>query len=164
MLTSNVNQKKKTSLLCWPDEKLTAHAQYRDIMAFCHRTEISSHLNDAIISSLLIIISPRVAVECTITRTRVPPASSIPVVMPSKASNCGRSLAGIAGSNPAEGSDVCLVECCVLSGRGLCNGQTPHPEESYRVCVCVLLSVLRCNNSPLHLKWVGRKRPEQERK
>jgi hypothetical protein len=27
--------------------------------------------------------------------------------------------------------------CCVLSGRGLCDGPIPHPEESYRVCVCV---------------------------
>jgi hypothetical protein len=30
---------------------------------------------------------------------------------------CGRSLAGIVGSNPAGGMDVCR-ECCVLSGRG----------------------------------------------
>jgi hypothetical protein len=27
-------------------------------------------------------------------------------------------------------------ECCVLSGRGLCEGPIPRPEESYRVCVC----------------------------
>jgi hypothetical protein len=27
-------------------------------------------------------------------------------------------------------------ECCVLSGRGLCDGLVPRPEESYRVwCV-----------------------------
>jgi hypothetical protein len=27
-------------------------------------------------------------------------------------------------------------ECCVLSGRGLCDELVPHPEESYRVwCV-----------------------------
>jgi hypothetical protein len=25
-------------------------------------------------------------------------------------------------------------ECCVLSGRGLCDGQVTRPEESYRVC------------------------------
>jgi hypothetical protein len=30
---------------------------------------------------------------------------------------------------------VCC-ECCVLSGRGLCDGLIPRPEESYRVwCV-----------------------------
>jgi hypothetical protein len=30
------------------------------------------------------------------------------------------------------------VSCdgCVLSGRGLCVGLIPCPEESYRVCVC----------------------------
>jgi hypothetical protein len=26
-------------------------------------------------------------------------------------------------------------ECCVLSGRGLCFGLIPRPEESYRACV-----------------------------
>ena len=39
-----------------------------------------------------------------------------------------RSLAGIAGSNPAGGIDVCL-----LSGGGLCDGLITRPEESYRV-------------------------------
>jgi hypothetical protein len=30
-------------------------------------------------------------------------------------------------------------ECCVLSGRGLCDGPMPHPEEFYRVwCVSVI--------------------------
>ena len=28
-------------------------------------------------------------------------------------------------------------ECCVLSGRGLCDGPIFRQEESYRVCVCV---------------------------
>ena len=28
-------------------------------------------------------------------------------------------------------------KCCVLSGRGLCDGPIPRPEESYCVCVCV---------------------------
>jgi hypothetical protein len=32
-------------------------------------------------------------------------------------------------------------ECCVLSGRGLCDGLVPRPEESYRVR-CVWLSVI----------------------
>jgi hypothetical protein len=45
------------------------------------------------------------------------------------------SLAGIVGSNSAEGMDVCR-ECCVLSGRGLCDGLITRPEESYRLC-CV---------------------------
>jgi hypothetical protein len=29
-------------------------------------------------------------------------------------------------------------ECCVLSGRGLCVGLITRPEESYRVCACVI--------------------------
>jgi hypothetical protein len=33
-------------------------------------------------------------------------------------------------------------ECCVLSGRGLCDELLPRPEESYRVCVVCLKSVI----------------------
>jgi hypothetical protein len=52
----------------------------------------------------------------------------------SKSWHCGRSLAGIAGSKPAGGMDVSV--CCVLSGRGLCDGPITRPGESYRVwCV-----------------------------
>ena len=42
--------------------------------------------------------------------------------------------------NPAGGMDVCC-DCCVLSGRGLCDELITHPEESYRpwyVVVCDL--------------------------
>jgi hypothetical protein len=47
----------------------------------------------------------------------------------------GRSLAGIAGSNPVGGMIV-YRECCVLSGRGLCVGLITRQEESYWVwCV-----------------------------
>ena len=60
----------------------------------------------------------------------------IPVAERSKAWVCSRSPAGIAGSNPAGGMDVCLL--CVLSGRGLCDGLITRPEESYRLwCVIV---------------------------
>ena len=73
---------------------------------------------------------------------------------------CGRSLAGIAGSNSAGGMNVCLFERCVLSGS---DGLMPSPEESYLVCVCVCVCVRACvrererererdqfNNNPLH--------------
>jgi len=53
--------------------------------------------------------------------------------------------------------------CCVLSGRSLCDGLIPRPEESYRVCVCVFvcvrvpLIVVRCSINPLHLGRVCRR-------
>ena len=60
----------------------------------------------------------------------------VPVAAPSKASVYGNSPAEIAGSNVW--MFVCC-ECCVLSGRGLCDGLITRPEESYRlwrVVVC----------------------------
>jgi hypothetical protein len=82
---------------------------------------------------------------------------------------CGRSLAGIAGSNAAAAWMSVSCECCVLSGRGLCDGPFPRPEEEfYRVwCVwvCVSLSVISCNNNTLHAQWVGRRgQTKKERK
>ena len=65
------------------------------------------------------------------------PEDQIKVAARSKEWVYGRSLAGIVGSNPAGGMSVC-VECCVLSGRGLCDGLITRPEESYRLwCVVV---------------------------
>jgi hypothetical protein len=44
----------------------------------------------------------------------------------------------IVGSNPTEGMDVVCCECCVLSGRDLCDELIIRPEESYRLwCVVV---------------------------
>ena len=43
------------------------------------------------------------------------------------------------GSNPTGGNGCLSCECCVLSGRGLCDGLITRPEESYRlwrVVVC----------------------------
>ena len=54
----------------------------------------------------------------------------------SKARVCSLSLAGITGSNHAEGMDVSLFKCCVRSGRGLCDGLIPRPEKSYLVFTC----------------------------
>jgi hypothetical protein len=64
----------------------------------------------------------------------------IPVAAGSKAYVCGRLVAGIAGSNPALGMDVCLlclyvVLSCV--GRDLCDGLIARPGESYRASNCM---------------------------
>jgi hypothetical protein len=61
------------------------------------------------------------------------------VAAKSKAWVCGRLVAGIAGSNVAEGMDVRLL-CLYVAfceGRGLCDGLITRPEESYRVSNCV---------------------------
>jgi len=56
----------------------------------------------------------------------------------SKAWVCGRSLARMAGSNLAGNMCVSVCfECCVLSGRGLCDGLITRPEESHQVSVCI---------------------------
>jgi hypothetical protein len=44
--------------------------------------------------------------------------------------------AGIVGSNPAEGMDVCLLWVLYIVGRGLCVGLITGPGESNPVC-CV---------------------------
>jgi hypothetical protein len=54
------------------------------------------------------------------------------VAVRSKAYVFGRSPAEIVGSNPTGGMDVCC-ECCVLSGRDLCDALITRPEESYRL-------------------------------
>jgi hypothetical protein len=60
-------------------------------------------------------------------------------------------LAGIVGSNPTGGKDVCrLYSVCVLSGRGLCDGPIPRPEESYRMW-CVFECDQVKNTNRLHL-------------
>jgi len=66
----------------------------------------------------------------------------VPVAARSKTQVCGRSPEDIVGSNPTGGMDVCY-ECCVLSGRGLCDGLITRPEESYRLsCVVCDLETL----------------------
>ena len=64
----------------------------------------------------------------------------VPVAVRSAVWVCGLSPADIVGSN-LEGAcmSVCC-ECCVLSGRGLCDGLITRPEESTEcmyVSVCV---------------------------
>ena len=66
----------------------------------------------------------------------ISPKEPIPVIARGKTWVCGRSLAGIVGSNPAGVMDVCC-ECCVSSGGDLCVGAITRPEESSRHIVSV---------------------------
>jgi hypothetical protein len=43
---------------------------------------------------------------------------------------CDRWPAESVGSNPTVGMDVCC-ECCMLSGRGVCDGLITRPYDSY---------------------------------
>jgi len=63
-------------------------------------------------------------------------------IIPLHAWVCGRLLVGIAVSNPGGCMDVVFCECCVLSGRGLCDGLITQPKETYRV-LCVWLWILK---------------------
>lgn len=73
----------------------------------------------------------------------------IPMAALSKTKVCDHSFAGIAGSSPARGMDVCLL-CCV--GKGLCDGLITRPGEPYRVYVSH--SVLSDAGLTLvHLQW-----------
>jgi hypothetical protein len=81
----------------------------------------------------------------------------------SKAYLCGRALAGIMGLNPTGGMDICLLCVFVLSGRGLCDGPIPRPEESHRLwCVseCYKVKIKK----PRHLLRVGRRGKDYETK
>ena len=62
----------------------------------------------------------------------------VPVAEWSKAWVCGCSPADIVGSNPAGGMDICC-ECCVLSGRGLCDELITCPRSpTERSTSCVI--------------------------
>jgi hypothetical protein len=57
------------------------------------------------------------------------------VSVPMTAPSATHSLAGIVGSNPTVGDmDVCR-ECCVLSGRVLCDGLITRTEEVLQTVV-----------------------------
>jgi len=56
--------------------------------------------------------------------------NSIPVAAQSKAWFWGSRLTGVAGSNPVESCMSLSCACCLLSGRGLCDGLITRPEES----------------------------------
>jgi hypothetical protein len=80
----------------------------------------------------------------------------IPVAAPSKAWICGRSLAGIAGSNPARGNGCVSCECCMLC-RYRPLRRADHSSRGVLPSMFVSVSVIRCNSNPLHLRCVGRR-------
>ena len=61
----------------------------------------------------------------------------IPVAERSKSRVYGRSLAGIAGSNPV-GSVCVSLFYCVLSGYGPSEGPIPRPEESHQLWLVIV--------------------------
>jgi hypothetical protein len=87
---------------------------------------------------------PRPFVICL----RYYPILRIPVAECSKAWVCGSSFPGIAGSNPAGPRTSASSECCLLSGRGLCDELIAGPGVSHRVwhvlCVCVCCVCVVC--------------------
>ena len=74
----------------------------------------------------------------------------------SRAWVCGRLLAGIAGSNPSGVVSVCC-DCCVFSGRGLCDVLITRPKESYWVwCAWVWSWILHREETLPHWRLLYR--------
>jgi hypothetical protein len=65
------------------------------------------------------------------------------------------------GSNLTGGMDVCC-ECCVLSGRGLCDKLITRPEESYRLWCVVVCDLENLENEEamtcVRSQWYSKKK------
>ena len=74
---------------------------------------------------------------------------------------CGSPAARLLGLRvripPVAWMAVCC-ECCVLSGR------QAHPSSRGVLPTVVCLSVIKCNNNPLHLQWLGRRGQTKKKK
>ena len=69
------------------------------------------------------------------------------------------------GSNPTGGMDVLsVVECCVLSGRGLCDELITRPEESYRLWCIVVCDLENLKNEEAMTTDVGSQRHSKKKK
>jgi hypothetical protein len=58
---------------------------------------------------------------------------------------------------------VCC-ECCVLSGRGLCDGLITCPEESYRLWCVVVCDLEKSQEWGGYSPWLGCKRQRKKKK
>ena len=70
---------------------------------------------------------------------------------------CGSAAARLLGLwvriPPGAWMSVCC-ECCVLSGRGLCDELIARPEETYRLC-CVVCDLENLVNEEAMARWGG---------
>ena len=74
---------------------------------------------------------------------------------------CAFSLPGIAGSNPAEGSDICLLWIVfVVRYRSL--QRADSSSRGVLSTVCLSVSVIRYQTIPLHVQWLGRTGPTKK--
>jgi hypothetical protein len=77
----------------------------------------------------------------------------MPVAARYKTWVCRRSLVGIVGPNPAGDVDVRLLcVLCVVRKRSVRRADPSPRGVLPTVCVCVTLSVIKCNNNRLHLQ------------
>jgi hypothetical protein len=68
---------------------------------------------------------------------------------------CGRSPAKMLVSNPIGSWMFVCCECCVMSGRGLCDELITRPEESYRLWCVVMCDPRNFVNEEALAHWGG---------
>ena len=73
----------------------------------------------------------------------------VPVAARSKAQVYGSSPAEIVGSNPTGDMDVFCCECCVLSGRGLCDGLI-----SFLLTILLIRKLFQYNGQRFTSNWL----------
>ena len=63
--------------------------------------------------------------------------------------------------------NLSLVECCVLSGRGLCDRADSSSKGYVCVCACVRarahMNVIRATNNHQQIKWINRNSSDEKK-
>ena len=90
----------------------------------CNKTSIKRNI---------LTIKQNIYREVGRTKDLSAPLVSFSSPIPVAALSYDRSFVAIAGSNSTGARKSVSCECCVLSGRGLCDGPIIRPEESYGV-------------------------------